>query len=290
MTQQLKLYSKTKEVTPETLALFLQYANDAPNWTGSPLVGGNCPGDFAALGRISHMKMAGLVTTEFQYDKVNNRKTKLTWMYFTEAGRALAAKHGVDSNLLAKSPDHQRDNLIAERVAEVVPAPVAADIAKTEETAAAPRITLRAVKTFQGMEGTGFNADVYVDGEKAGSAIDDASGRPDLKYRWVSPALELKVRAVVGAMPPEKCPADAEDWMRELYDENGLREVDLDTVVAGLVEEAVIEKQLARYRRTDVLYTTPECTDGEFFRVKHGGDVEGAKAQVLAKVPNAKFI
>jgi hypothetical protein len=74
-------------ITGRTLELFLAYAKDAGNWSGSPLVGGNVGGSKEDRGNLTQMKKAGLVTT--QVDEGN------TWLYFTEAGRALAAEHGI---------------------------------------------------------------------------------------------------------------------------------------------------------------------------------------------------
>ncbi len=75
----------TVEVT--TLDRFLQYAADAGNWSGTPLVGGNVGGDASDKGYIVNMKKRGLVET-FEYDRC-------TWIDFTDKGIALAAEHGI---------------------------------------------------------------------------------------------------------------------------------------------------------------------------------------------------
>ena len=75
-------------ITPKSLEVFLAYAHDAGNWSGVPLVGGNVGGDRAERGNLTQLKIAGLIETDT--DEGN------TWLYFTDAGKALAAEHGID--------------------------------------------------------------------------------------------------------------------------------------------------------------------------------------------------
>lgn len=76
------------EITETSLALFLAYAKDADNWGGTPLVGGNVGGAKEERGNLTQLKKAGLIQTEF--DEGN------TWLFFTDAGMALAAQHGIE--------------------------------------------------------------------------------------------------------------------------------------------------------------------------------------------------
>ena len=50
-------------LAPATLARFIEYAEDADNWDGNPLIGGNVGGDASDKGFVLNMKKAGLVTT-----------------------------------------------------------------------------------------------------------------------------------------------------------------------------------------------------------------------------------
>jgi hypothetical protein len=79
-------------ITETSLALFLAYARDAGNWSGTPLVGGNVGGAKEERGNLTQLKQAGLITTIKEYDSGRT----LTWVSFTQAGRELAAKHGVE--------------------------------------------------------------------------------------------------------------------------------------------------------------------------------------------------
>jgi hypothetical protein len=75
-------------ITETSLKVFLAYARDAGNWSGTPLVGGNVGGGTAERGNLTQLKQAGLITTF--YDE------GCTWITFTDAGKALAASNGVD--------------------------------------------------------------------------------------------------------------------------------------------------------------------------------------------------
>lgn len=75
-----------QNITDKSLALFLEYARDAGNWSGTPLVGGNVGGSKEDRGNLTQLKKAGLVTTD---ESEGNR-----WLIFTQAGRELAREHG----------------------------------------------------------------------------------------------------------------------------------------------------------------------------------------------------
>jgi hypothetical protein len=81
------------DLSPAALALFLEYARDAGNWSGAPLVDGNVEGSPERNGYLLRLKLAGFITT--QYEKEPGRPG-CTWMFFTAEGKALAAAHGVN--------------------------------------------------------------------------------------------------------------------------------------------------------------------------------------------------
>lgn len=70
--------------------LFIKYANDAGNWSGTPLFNGNVNllGEKEDRGLLTHIKKAGLVTT-FVSDGA-------TWIEFTIKGIDYAHKNGID--------------------------------------------------------------------------------------------------------------------------------------------------------------------------------------------------
>ena len=57
-------------------------------------------------------------------------------------------------------------------------------------------------KSFRGMEGIGFNATLFVDGQKA-CEIDDAAQGGEYDYNWVSDAIRQAVEAHVDGMRPD---------------------------------------------------------------------------------------
>jgi hypothetical protein len=75
------------KVTDLSKALFVAYANDAGNWSGNPLVGGNVGGSKEDRGNLTQLKKQGLITT--------HRDEGCDWISFTPLGRAYAASLGV---------------------------------------------------------------------------------------------------------------------------------------------------------------------------------------------------
>ena len=75
-------------LTPDSLDLFLGLAEDAPNWSGSPLVTVTP----AQRGNLTHLKKAGLIET-FEDEGCS-------FAIFTDAGIKLAVEHGFDARNL----------------------------------------------------------------------------------------------------------------------------------------------------------------------------------------------
>ena len=74
-------------LTAASHALFMEFAEDAGNWSGMPLVNGNVTVTQADKGNLTDLKKNGLLTTFV--DEGNS------WVSFTDSGKAYAAKHGV---------------------------------------------------------------------------------------------------------------------------------------------------------------------------------------------------
>lgn len=77
----------TANITPASLALFLAYAEDARNWSGEPLVGGNVCQTVEHNGNLTQLKRAKLVKTVVDRGDA--------FVRFLPAGVALAAEHGI---------------------------------------------------------------------------------------------------------------------------------------------------------------------------------------------------
>ena len=83
-----KMNEKQISITEQSMNLFLAYANDADNWGGNPLVGGNVGGSKEDRGNLTQLKVAGLIQTFVDEG--------CTWVQFTEAGKKLAAENGIE--------------------------------------------------------------------------------------------------------------------------------------------------------------------------------------------------
>ncbi|HIF23204.1 MAG TPA: hypothetical protein EYQ27_15200 [Gemmatimonadetes bacterium] len=77
------------------LDLFILMANDAMNWSGTPLLGGNFDLDEQGKGYLTKLKKAGLVWADKQHDP-GCVTHGFVYINFTEAGQALATSHGID--------------------------------------------------------------------------------------------------------------------------------------------------------------------------------------------------
>jgi len=71
-------------LTQETKKLFVSFAKDAPNWSGTPLLDITS----AQRGNLSDLKKKGLVETF--------RDEGCDWVIFTKAGEELAAEYGYE--------------------------------------------------------------------------------------------------------------------------------------------------------------------------------------------------
>lgn len=75
-------------LTAASLEIFLLYADDAVNWSGTPLVGGNVQCSREARGNLTDLKRKGFITTFTDEGCV--------FISFTKDGVALAKEHGID--------------------------------------------------------------------------------------------------------------------------------------------------------------------------------------------------
>ena len=82
------------EITEQSKALFVAYVEDAGNWGGVPLVGGNVinVSEQVDKGNLTHLKKLGLIETSLD-DEDNT-----SWIIFTAAGKEYAATLGYDES------------------------------------------------------------------------------------------------------------------------------------------------------------------------------------------------
>lgn len=75
-----------------TKQLFIAYAEDAGNWAGNPLVGGNVESSKELRGNLTQLKRLGLLTT-FKSDG-------LAWVAFTDYGLEIINELGIEMRWL----------------------------------------------------------------------------------------------------------------------------------------------------------------------------------------------
>jgi hypothetical protein len=78
------------QISDRSKALFLEYAQDAGNWSGTPLVGGNVGGSKEDRGNLTQLKQAGLIRTF--------KDAGETWVLFTKAGAEYAQSLGINTS------------------------------------------------------------------------------------------------------------------------------------------------------------------------------------------------
>ena len=79
--------SKAISLSAGSMALFVALVEDAPNWSGSPLFGGNVGSGEANKGHLTDLKKKGLVTT---WEDEGN-----SWVDFTTVGALYALGQGI---------------------------------------------------------------------------------------------------------------------------------------------------------------------------------------------------
>ena len=75
------------QLTATSIEVFKAYAEDADNWSGTPLVGGNVGGSKEERGNLTQLKKAGLIQTDVDEG--------CTWVIFTPLGVEYAASLGI---------------------------------------------------------------------------------------------------------------------------------------------------------------------------------------------------
>ena len=76
------------DLSVESTRLFIDLAEDAGNWSGTPLWGGNVGGGRQDRGNLTDLKKKGLVTTDVDEGQ--------TWIFFTALGTEVARRLGID--------------------------------------------------------------------------------------------------------------------------------------------------------------------------------------------------
>lgn len=147
-------------------------------------------------------------------------------------------------------------------------------------------LSVKNVKTFQGQEGIGFTADLYLDGKKialvrdvaqgGGYDYDPIGGSPEAYRAWRE--IEVKLHAYAASLPKI-----ADEFFPEGLQPN------LDMVVDDLVAAFQVEKAYKRKCKTSTIFRTPDQEVGAYYEIKRPFSAE-LKAHILGKHPNAEII
>lgn len=126
--------------------------------------------------------------------------------------------------------------------------------------------SVKNVKLFNGLEGQGFNCNLYRDGKKIGLCIDDAGGGPMHSIQWEPTVLGRVEQGLLDShiktLPAEKC-----------YIEGKSFEIELDEgiFVSDLIHLNEREKFIRKVKRdcqTKTLFRLPNQDKSEYMTVR----------------------
>lgn len=133
-----------------------------------------------------------------------------------------------------------------------------------------PIVTLKKIKTFQGMEMIGFNAEVYVNGVFCYTAINSGDGgqtdfRPNIFGKDIEKVKEqIKLLDEYINALPKKVLSIGDDKTFE-------HKVDLEMFVDDLLEEIEkqkVEKRMKKLMETSILFGVPNDTRYSYYNYK----------------------
>jgi len=137
----------------------------------------------------------------------------------------------------------------------------------------------KGIKTFRGMEGEGYNADLYRDGKKVAFVIDDATGGM-LDVEWLD-RKEEKILADHCKTLPDR-PAGFLDEGKE-----PMMAVTPEIFIEDLVNDALLLKDAAKLTKGKIAFVDK----GKMWTMKLGAHtLEAATAHVRAKHPEASIL
>jgi hypothetical protein len=123
------------------------------------------------------------------------------------------------------------------------------------------KYTVSKIKTFEGMEGRGYNATLLRDGKPVADVIDDASGG-GIQFRWMDRDAKAVVRTVNHKDEPHEYNGTVEEALFAAYcltlpkwTYSGMTSFQsTDMVVDGLVNAVETEKRLKRQFKTKLVF------------------------------------
>ena len=124
-------------------------------------------------------------------------------------------------------------------------------------TATATKYEVKNVKSFEGMEGYGFNCSLYKDGKRIGTVLDDANGGS--YYYMLDKGEEEALRDYCKALPMVTYDFEDTGELHHVFD---------DSFISDLVEEYENNARIKRLCRTKTLYSLKTDEEGTFWTIK----------------------
>lgn len=124
-----------------------------------------------------------------------------------------------------------------------------------------PQIELKKIKTFKGMEGTGLNAEVWVDGVRTAYVIDDASGSIEFDFTVYNRPMFERLQAYVKSLPPREISLDYKTmWLAPT----------LETVIDEALHKQEMAKELKKIEKkfANHIIWGKKIFDGRYTQVK----------------------
>ena len=138
------------------------------------------------------------------------------------------------------------------------------------------KVELKKCKVYPRLskETIAFNAEVWIDGKKAGDVENDGNGGNNRVY-FADRKLKDKFSAYCKSLPPDQS-------------EYGPLDMDDDLFISLLVEEEQHKDWLRRQAKTKVVFTLPKSKKGEYRTVKFNpGQRDKAVEYIRTKYPAA---
>ena len=139
-------------------------------------------------------------------------------------------------------------------------------------------IQLKKVKSHMGQDSMSFTAEVWIDGELAGTALNGGSGGENTYYPW---QLRVRLDEYARTLP------------RKVWDAGTASEfscdMDADLLLDDIMVQMETEKKLKRWCKTKVVFRTPAMPQDEY-SVCPGPYTERMKAVILSKHPDAAIV
>ena len=162
------------------------------------------------------------------------------------------------------------------------------------------RITVKGVKTFQGMEGQGFNAKVFLDGKEVAFAIDEGCGGSLLVY-WkdnigdfrpnphgIGETAKSEIAAIAAAAPPEDC-GFCDECKAGAPCSSPLQK-DADWLISDAVEDFLEERKLKSLCKKQTVIRLPEHKKNGTCLIYKAPYTPAIRERVLREHPSAEIV